>query len=132
MMEIKRVGVVGLGLLGSDIVALVLSRKLKVVAVDVNADARKNLSERISSALEELITHAGFKDEDFAGWEDRLEVGDSFAELAECDFVIESVFEDAEIKKTVFAFELDLDADVSAVDFNLPVDIQSTEDEDEG
>ncbi len=98
-----RVGVVGLGLLGSDIVALILSRGLNVAAVDVNAAARDKLPQRISDALDELIEHAGFQSSDFDGWQDRLEISDDFAGLSDCDFVIESVFEDAEIKKTVFA-----------------------------
>ena len=41
--EIRHVGVVGLGLLGADIVALLLSRGLQVKAVDINADARSIL-----------------------------------------------------------------------------------------
>lgn len=99
----ERIGIVGLGLLGSDIVALALSRGLKVVAVDVNDDARAKLPQRVSDALSELVEHAGFKDKDFAEWEDRLKTSDSFDKLANCDFVIESVFENAEIKQTVFA-----------------------------
>ena len=102
-MKMERIGIVGLGLLGSDIVALALSHGLKVAAVDVNDKARAKLPQRVSDALSELVEHAGFKDEDFDAWEERLEIGDSFADLADCDFVIESVFEDAEIKQTVFA-----------------------------
>lgn len=101
--KMDRVGVVGLGLLGSDIVALVLSRGLEVVAVDVNAVARDALPQRVSDALSELIEHAGFEEGDFAGWENRLRIGDSFDGLADCDFVIESVFEDVQIKQQVFA-----------------------------
>lgn len=102
-MKMDRVGIVGLGLLGSDIVALVLSRGLEVAAVDVNASARDGLPQRISAALGELVEHAGFEEGDFAGWQDRLKIGDSFDSLADCDFVIESVFEDVQIKQQVFA-----------------------------
>ncbi len=98
----ERIGIVGLGLLGSDIVALALSRGLKVVAIDVNDDARSKLPQRISDALGELVEHAGYQDEDFTGWQDRLVISESFNELADCDFVIESVFEDAVIKQSVF------------------------------
>lgn len=102
-MKMDRVGIVGLGLLGSDIVALALSRGLKIAAVDVNEGARAKLPQRVSDALNELVEHAGFKDEDFAGWKDRLEISASYETFADCDFVIESVFENAKIKQTVFA-----------------------------
>ncbi len=102
-MKMDRVGVVGLGLLGSDIVALVLSRGLQVAAVDVAATARDTLPQRVSDALGELVEHAGCEAGDFAGWQDRLRIGDSFNGLADCDFVIESVFEDLQIKQQVFA-----------------------------
>lgn len=101
--EFHHVGVVGLGLLGADIVALLLSRGLEVNAVDINLEAREKLPHRISAAFQELVEHAGFQQDDFSGWEERLTIGNSCSELSNCEFVIESVFEDAELKGKVYA-----------------------------
>ncbi|MFK5921158.1 MAG: 3-hydroxyacyl-CoA dehydrogenase family protein [Verrucomicrobiota bacterium] len=101
--QLQKIGVIGLGLLGADIVALILSRGLKVVAADLDSDARQQLPQRVSTALSELIEHGGAKQDDFDGWQDRLQVENSCAEFQDCDFIIESVAEDAKIKAAVFS-----------------------------
>lgn len=105
--KLERIGVIGLGLLGADIVALAISRGFTVLAVDLNPDARELLPQRISSALSELVQHGAAQQDDFDQWQDRLQISDSCSLFSQsecnCDFVIESVTEDAEIKTAVFA-----------------------------
>ena len=99
-MEIKTVGLVGLGLLGRGIAACLLGNGLRVVAYSRDEATREPARRHIEGALRELVEH-GQQDAD-ANWSERYIEADSFEALREVDFVIESIIEDFGAKLEVY------------------------------
>ncbi len=101
-MNIKTVGVAGLGLLGRGITACLLGHGFHVIAFTrrdaTHADAKKY----ISRAIDDLIEHAGFDSELAQQWPSRFEPVTSLDAMGPCQFVIESVIEDLETKYWVY------------------------------
>lgn len=100
-MEVKTIGLVGLGLLGRGIAASLLGHGQRVVAYSRDAELRPLAREHIPSALAEMEQH-GY---DHAGdnWEGRYAEAQSLDELREVDLIIESITEDANAKAGLFA-----------------------------
>ena len=114
-MKRRTVGVVGLGLLGRGIAACLLSRGMRVVAYEVDDASRKKARRHIGKAIGELIERGGFRPAVREQWPKDYREASSVADLARCDFVIESVFEDLKTKQAVF------DGLESAVRPNTPI-----------
>lgn len=95
------IGVVGLGLMGSSIVAalLISGHAVKAIA-PIEADAF-NAEERIQSQLI-LGLKAGLIEEDLAPYLKALTVSQDYGELADCKIVLECVIEDLAIKADVY------------------------------
>ena len=110
-MEIKKVGVVGCGLMGHGIVQVAAQAGLEVVAVEAEDSflekglgrIRKSLDKLASKAVdkgrataEEAQAHADATFGRITGSTDR-------AALADCDLVVEAIVEDLDVKKELFA-----------------------------
>lgn len=103
-MTFHRIGIVGTGRLGTDIVTLVLAHGLEAVAVDADESRLARLPEQVRRGMDELRTHLDWPEERLAGWEERLAAAPAPAELetrGPVDFVLESVYEDAAVKAAV-------------------------------
>jgi 3-hydroxybutyryl-CoA dehydrogenase len=105
-MEIRRVGVVGLGTMGAGIAQLCVQAGVETVGREVTPE----LGERGRATIERYLTRGVEKgrmaqDERDAALE-RLTLTTDLADLAGCDLVIEAVVEDLAAKHEVFA-ELD-------------------------
>ena len=111
----KTVGVVGLGLLGRGIAACLLSRGLRVVGCDSSEQSRRDAREHIRGAIDQLIDRAGFPAEIREQWQENYVEANAFSEFADCDFVIESVFENLDTKQSVF------DGLEAVVGANIPI-----------
>jgi 3-hydroxybutyryl-CoA dehydrogenase len=100
-MEIKTVGLVGLGLLGRGIAASLLGHDLRVIAYSRDPHLRPLAREHIQQALDEMEQHG----EAHAGdrWQERYIEAESLEELCGADAIIESVTEELETKREVFA-----------------------------
>jgi 3-hydroxybutyryl-CoA dehydrogenase len=96
------IGVVGLGLLGRGIAACLLVHGFRVVGYTTGEHTHERAKDYISKAIRELIAHAGFSAALEREWQDRLVDAQSLSEFANCEFVVESVVEDAGIKSEVF------------------------------
>lgn len=105
-MDVKRVGIVGSGTMGSGVAEVALSSGFEAVlrsrsqsgADGARADLEKSLERRVKKGkLEESA-----RDEMLG----RFSVTTSLADFGDCDLVVESIVEDLETKKAVFA-ELD-------------------------
>lgn len=81
----SRIGIVGVGLMGTCIAEICLRQKSDVVLLDASRDALRAATARLKDVPSEQEIH----------------VAGDYAELAGCDLVIESVVETAEIKKSV-------------------------------
>jgi 3-hydroxybutyryl-CoA dehydrogenase len=101
-METKSVGVAGLGMLGRGIAACLLSRGFRVIGYTRDANGFSAAREYIAHAVDDLVTRAGFPASLRGQWVERYRETATLADFEACDFVIESVFEDAEVKGSVF------------------------------
>lgn len=101
-MEIKTVGIVGLGLLGRGIAACLLGHGFRVVAHARRQAVHDEAQEYIGRAIQDLVERAGVPAALSTQWLDRYTAVDSLESLAGCDFVIESVVEDLAVKQEVF------------------------------
>jgi 3-hydroxyacyl-CoA dehydrogenase len=119
MRQIKRVGVIGAGVMGAAIAAHLVNGGLDVLLLDVipreltGDEKARGLSLESPEVRNRIVNRgleavAGMRPAAFYLKEDvrRVEAGnleDDMARLGECDWVIEAVIEDMEIKKQLFA-----------------------------
>src|SRR5438128_12458940 len=105
-MEIRRVGVVGLGTMGAGIAQVCVQAGSETVGREVSAE----LGERGRATIERYLGRSVEKGRLTADERDaalgRLRLTTDLADLAGCDLVIEAVIESLEAKREVFA-ELD-------------------------
>ena len=96
------VGVAGLGLLGRGIVACLLANGFKVVGQTRSASTLAEARTYVGDAIDDLVRHKAAPPVLAAEWPSRyVEVGTA-REMGACDFVIESVFEDLDVKRQIF------------------------------
>jgi 3-hydroxybutyryl-CoA dehydrogenase len=102
-MEIRRVGVVGLGTMGAGIAQVSVQSGYETVGREISEE----LNERARSTIDGYLTRAVEKgrmsqaDKDAAT--ERLTLTTSLEELADCDLVIEAIVEELEPKRELFA-----------------------------
>lgn len=101
-MEFRCVGVAGLGLLGRGIAGCLLAHGLHVVAFDRSDEVSTAARTAIAAALKELRERDLSAQSVVESWEWRYSQAQSLADLAACDFVIESIVESAEAKSALF------------------------------
>jgi len=105
-MEIRKVGVVGLGTMGAGIAQVSVQAGFETVGREVNEE----LGERGRSTIERYLARGVEKGRMSAEERDvalgRLSLTTELADLADCDLVIEAVLEELDLKREVFA-ELD-------------------------
>jgi 3-hydroxybutyryl-CoA dehydrogenase len=105
-MEIRKVGVVGLGTMGAGIAQVSVQSGFETVGREISAD----LGERARATVERYLTRGVEKgrlsqDERDAALA-RLTLTTELSGLADCDLVIEAALEELELKREIFA-ELD-------------------------
>ena len=113
-MEIRRVGVVGLGTMGAGIAQVCVQAGLETVGREISDDlaerGRATILRYLDRGVEKGRLDAGERDATLA----RLTLTTGLAELAGCDLVIEAIVEDVEAKRALFA-ELDAIVDPGAI-----------------
>jgi 3-hydroxybutyryl-CoA dehydrogenase len=101
--EIRRVGVVGLGTMGAGIAQVALQAGYDVVGREVTAE----LGEQARSKIDHFLTRAVEKGRMSADDKDaammRLATTTELQALAECDLVIEAIVEELDAKRQLFA-----------------------------
>ena len=101
-MEVKVVGVAGLGLLGRGIASCLLAHGFPVVAFDISPAERSAANVAIASIINELIDHGYCDPSAKSTWRELYTEATFVEELAPCHFIIESVVESAEAKAALF------------------------------
>ncbi len=101
-MEIKRVGVVGCGLMGAGIVQLALLNGYEVVVGEANEALLEAGLKRVDNAIAKLVEKGSISQE--AGRErfNALKGTVSLEPFRECDLVIEAIVENLQAKKDLF------------------------------
>ncbi|MBN2497088.1 MAG: 3-hydroxyacyl-CoA dehydrogenase family protein [Deltaproteobacteria bacterium] len=106
-MKIERVVVVGSGTMGAGIGQLCAQQGLQATITDVSQELADKAVEGIARSLAGRVEKGKITPEQRQAVLDRLHAAGDLGPVAEADFVVESVVEDLEVKKKVFA---DLDA----------------------
>jgi len=95
------VGVVGLGLMGNSIIACLLAAGHPVVGVTRSLSKRRNTRRHLQSILRQMKREK-LLSLDPAQVLKKLRITEDFADLSECQVVIETVLEDLQVKYEVF------------------------------
>lgn len=103
MSEIKTVGIVGSGTMGTGIAIVVARAGLKTIVLDARQEALDQARNQAAAFLAKSVARgkleAGQDDAIMAQWKGTTQAED----LAECDLIIEAVFEDLKVKHELFS-----------------------------
>ena len=99
---VATIGVVGLGLMGSGIAMAALDGGYKVIGVEQSEAAAEAGRSRLVGLMDRSLKSGRLTDAGKADRLGRLTIAGSLDALAEVDLVIEAVFDDMEVKSTLF------------------------------
>jgi 3-hydroxybutyryl-CoA dehydrogenase len=105
-MDIQKVGVVGLGLMGNGIAQVVAAAGYSVVAREVNDELLEKGIKNIERSLQKFVDKNQLSDVERQNTLARIKRTTAVADLKDCDLVIEAITENPKVKKELFA-ELD-------------------------
>ncbi|MFW6056976.1 MAG: 3-hydroxyacyl-CoA dehydrogenase family protein [Chloroflexota bacterium] len=105
-MDIKRVGIVGCGLMGSGIAEITARAGYDVIVTEVNEEFLKKGISRIEASTQKAVERGKSTAEDRSATLGRLTGTTKLDDLKDCQLVVEAVLEVLDEKKRVFA-ELD-------------------------
>jgi len=101
-LEIKTIGVLGAGLMGSGIAQVAAQSGYQVVLRDVAIQYADGGLKSITKNLNRDVEKGRRKQEDADAVLGRLKVTTNIGALSQCDFVIEAAIEKIELKKAIF------------------------------
>ncbi len=99
-MEIKIMGVVGAGTMGSGIAQVAATNGFQVIVQDIGQEQLERARKTIEKSLDKLI-EKGKVTEAKEAILSRLQFTTTWEDLKEVDFIVEAVFENTEVKKQV-------------------------------
>ncbi len=102
-MEIRKVGVVGCGLMGSGIAQVAAMAGFPTVVREVSQDLIRKGQTIIEKSLGKLVEKGQLTAEQQANALGRLKTTTQLSEFADCDLVIEAIIENLEKKRELFA-----------------------------
>jgi 3-hydroxybutyryl-CoA dehydrogenase len=105
-MAIKRVGVVGSGIMGSGIAEVAAKTGHEVILRSRKKETAEAMVTGLEKSLAKQVDRGKLSDEDRTAALGRVQATDEIEALSDCDLVIESVVEDLDIKRALFG-ELD-------------------------
>jgi 3-hydroxyacyl-CoA dehydrogenase/enoyl-CoA hydratase/carnithine racemase len=101
---IRKVGLVGAGLMAAQLAALFLRRLEVPIAIrDVSEDALASARERIDDELAEQLARGRYDEGKTRFLASLVSTSTGYEDFADCDLVLEAVFEEPEVKREVFA-----------------------------
>jgi 3-hydroxybutyryl-CoA dehydrogenase len=101
-MAIRTVGVLGCGLMGAGIAQVSAAAGFKTVVLEVNGEVLKKGLSRIEKFLADGVAKGKVTEEVKATTLANLSGTTSYADLGDCDLVIEAIVEDIEVKKQAY------------------------------
>ena len=101
-MEIRRIGIVGAGQMGSGIAEVAVSSGFSVLMRDVSPEAVKRGEKRIAGDLERRVEKGKLSGEEKKTILGRLRTTTRLEDFEECNFVIEAATENISLKKEIF------------------------------
>jgi 3-hydroxybutyryl-CoA dehydrogenase len=103
MAEIKKVGVLGCGLMGSGIAQIAAQAGYETVVREVEQKFLDKGLGGISKSLGKFVEKGKMSQQDMEASVGRLKGTTSLDDLADCDIVIEAIIENAELKRETYA-----------------------------
>ena len=100
-MDIRKVFIVGSGLMGSGIAQVCAQQGLEVVLYDIDAEALKRALKSIEWSVGKFVEKGELKEEKSVIMS-RIKTVSDFTDAATCELMIEAVFENLELKKEIF------------------------------
>ncbi|MCX8126048.1 MAG: 3-hydroxybutyryl-CoA dehydrogenase [Dehalococcoidia bacterium] len=102
-MEVKKVGIVGCGIMGGGIAQVAAQAGFQVVVSEVNDTLLKKGLNNIESNLRRNVEKGRMKPEEMAAVMGRIKGTLTMKDFGDCDLVIEAAVENMDIKKKIFA-----------------------------
>ena len=102
-MNVKRVGVIGAGTMGSGIAQVFTHAGFDVRLVDAAAPALDRARGTIERSLGKFVEKGRISAAERDAALGRLSTGTSVDSLSDADYIVEAVFEDAQVKRSLFA-----------------------------
>lgn len=102
-MDLKKIGVVGCGIMGSGITQVCAQSGYQVVVIETQEEILKNGLASIDKILGRSVEKKRISQKEKETIQSRIQDTLSLDDFADCDYVIEAVIEDLKIKKDVFA-----------------------------
>lgn len=100
--EIKRVGVLGGGQMGSGIVQVAAQAGYEVLLADASAELADKAKAKLGATLGKLVEKGKLSQDEAAGVLGRIRAVGGVSDLASCDFVVEAVTENLDVKLSLF------------------------------
>ena len=101
--SLKKIGIVGAGFMGAGIAQVSAAAGLQVVIVDRDQETADKGKAGLHKALSDRVMKGRMKGAERDEWLARISPTADYAELKDCDLVIEAVFEDRKVKSEVIA-----------------------------
>ena len=101
-MKIQKVGIIGAGNMGSGIAQKVAQEGIEVVMVDVEDKFVQKGLENIKQTLSEGVQRKIFTEEQTQDILSRIQGTTDKSEVKDADIVIEAIFEDMDVKNSLF------------------------------
>jgi 3-hydroxybutyryl-CoA dehydrogenase len=105
-MSIKKIGVVGAGQMGNGIAHVAAQSGIEVLLHDIDDALVQKGLKTIDKNLQRGVDKGKFSAEDKAAVLERIRTTTSLSDFSDCDFVVEAVVEDVDVKLKIFR-ELD-------------------------
>jgi 3-hydroxybutyryl-CoA dehydrogenase len=103
MIQRKKIGVVGCGTMGSGIAIVMANAGYETIAHDLDDSRILEGYQRISGFFEGGVKRNKITEEQKDHFLSHIHITTDFKDLADCEFIVEAVFEDVEIKQKLFS-----------------------------
>jgi 3-hydroxybutyryl-CoA dehydrogenase len=103
MADVKKIGVIGAGLMGNGIAHVATLAGLDVVLMDVNAGALEKALATIGKNMERQVQKGGIQAADRDAALKRIATATDNAHFGDCDIVIEAATENEAVKQKIYA-----------------------------
>ena len=98
-----KVGIIGSGAMGSGIAQVAAKAGHMAVLIDNQQVALDRAKAQLGDTMNKLVEKGKMTTEESAALQSRITYSQHYSSLADCDWVIEAIVENLEVKKTVFA-----------------------------
>lgn len=102
-MEIKKVGVLGCGLMGAGIAQISAQSNYPVVVSEINEELLNKGLKIIDKTLAKSVEKGKLAEQDKAAIQSRLKGTTNVEDFADCDLIVEAAVENMDLKKKIFA-----------------------------